>query len=252
MQDATTRFGNRVKEYNLYRPGYPGELITFLQVQNLLDKNSVVADIGAGTGKLTSMLLPEVKQVHAIEPNEPMLAVCKHNLSTHANLHCIDATAEKTTLPDHSIDLIVAAQAFHWFDKQATHKEFERIGKPKCKVVLVWNERISGDDFMDAYDALLVKYAIDYKKVDHRNTTPDTIADFFAPNQMQFAYLPNEQELDITALVGRTLSCSYMPTADDEKWPETHNALKKLFQQYSQNEYVSLRYITKIFYGTIN
>ena len=252
MENATTRFSNRVKEYDLYRPGYPVEVISFLMQNGLIDSNSIVAEPGAGTGKLTAMLLPVVSKVYAIEPNAPMLDVCRAQLHLHPNLECIQATAEDTGLPDHGMDAILAAQAFHWFDKTATKAEFTRIGKAGCQVILLWNERIQAPGFMDEYDRFLVEHSNDYTEVDHRKTSYGIIAEFFRPSNMQFACLPNEQILDLKALVGRTLSCSYMPSAKDSRWPVIQKSLEELFTKYSRNDCVSLQYATKIYYGRFN
>ena len=77
----------------------------------------------------------------------------------------MNASAEATTLPDNSIDLFVAAQAFHWFDIPAARREFQRILKPGGSALLLWNTRkLGGTPFLEAYEKLLIAYGTDRRQ----------------------------------------------------------------------------------------
>ena len=130
MTDPTKRFSNRVENYVKYRPGYPQGVLTLLQDKCGMTGASAIADVGSGTGILTELLLQNGNRVFAVEPNRDMRAAAELLLGKHPNFTSIDGTAEATTLPDQSVEVITAGQAFHWFDREPTRREFVRILKP--------------------------------------------------------------------------------------------------------------------------
>ena len=123
----------------------------------------------------------------------------------------VAGTAEATTLDDHSVDFVTAAQAAHWFDREKARREFIRICRPGGWTVLLWNERRTGSTpFLRAYEQLLLEYGTDYQEVRHERTT-EQIETFFAPSRFQFRTFEYQQEFDYPALEGRLLSSSYTP-----------------------------------------
>src|SRR5262249_648330 len=140
MIDPTSRFGARVDDYVKARPSYPAGLLAVLARECGLDKKSIVADLGSGTGIFTRLLLESGATVYAVEPNDEMRAAAERDLASE-RFHSVRGRAEATTLPDASIDLATAAQAFHWFDVEATRRELVRILRPAGLAVLVWNDR---------------------------------------------------------------------------------------------------------------
>ncbi len=132
-----------------YRPRYPQVLIEFLQRECHLTETAVIADIGSGTGLLTEVFLSHGYHVFGIEPDPAMRAAAEWLLHGYAHFTSIPATAEATTLADHSIDVVTAGQAFHWFDLERARSEFRRILAPGGWVVLIWNhQRTSGTRFL--------------------------------------------------------------------------------------------------------
>jgi ubiquinone/menaquinone biosynthesis C-methylase UbiE len=140
MQDPTQRFSDRVENYVRYRPTYPQVVVETLAVECHLTTASIIADIGSGTGILTKLFLDNGNRV-LVEPNREMREAGERLLVDCAGFTSIAATAESTTLPDHSVDFVTAGQAFHWFDREKARAEFTRILKPGGWVVLVWNDR---------------------------------------------------------------------------------------------------------------
>src|SRR5687767_14690128 len=130
MTESTHRFADRVDNYIKYRPHYPQEMFDFLSAEKIISENSVVADIGSGTGISSEPFLKMDMEVYAVEPNKEMREAAEKLLGHHQKFHSVNASAEKTELKDQSIDVIVAGQAFHWFDKEACKTEFKRILKP--------------------------------------------------------------------------------------------------------------------------
>src|ERR1700677_366465 len=154
--NPTERFSNRVENYRRYRPGYPQAVIDLIRAAAQLEPGDDVADIGSGTGILTRLLLLAEWTVHAVEPNAAMRDAAEADLDMYLpRFHSVDARAEKTGLPDASIDAITCAQAFHWFEREAVHKEFNRILRPHGWTFVIWNERKRGGAFDYAYHEIL-------------------------------------------------------------------------------------------------
>ncbi|MGC3959244.1 MAG: class I SAM-dependent methyltransferase [Verrucomicrobiota bacterium] len=251
MLSPTQRFSNRVDNYIRYRPSYPHKLIELLQVECGLTSSAVIADIGSGTGKLTEHLLPHAKQVFAIEPNQEMRAAGERLLKAHHNFTSINGTAEATTLPDCSVDLIVAGQAFHWFDRERAKTEFQRILKPGGYVALIWNDRqLDSTPFLVAYESLLRSLGTDCEQVNHRNIDAEKLRQFFgrAPQQKSFPYV---QPFGFAGLKGRLLSSSYAP-AEGEPGCDTMLAkLREIFAAHQQDGQVAFCYDTVVYFDRL-
>jgi ubiquinone/menaquinone biosynthesis C-methylase UbiE len=248
MSDTVERFSNRVANYVKYRPGYPPEVIELFRSELGLTPESIVADIGSGTGLSAKLFLENGNKVYCVEPNESMRAAAEEFLKDHPNFVSIDGTAEHTMLPDSEVDLIVAAQAFHWFEPEGTRNEFKRILKPGGYVVLMWNERqLDTTPFLREYEQLLLKYANDYEKVRHENVTVDVLEDFFHKPFAQKTF-ENIQVLNFEGLKGRLLSSSYMPWEDDPKYPAMIEELSSLFAKHAESDKIKIFYSTNVFF----
>src|SRR3954471_3719332 len=212
--DPLNRFTSRVENYVKYRPGYPAQIIQLLEANCGFSKDSLVADIGSGTGILSEVFLKNGNHVLAVEPNAEMRRAGEAVLNHYPNFKSISGTAEATTLTANSIDFITAGQAFHWFDPTRTRLEFERILKADGWVVLIWNERrLSSTTFLQEYEALLMKFGLDYQQVRHENVERE-IGSFYEPASFDIATFDNSQKLDLNAFRGRALSSSYTPEPD--------------------------------------
>ncbi|HKS72255.1 MAG TPA: class I SAM-dependent methyltransferase, partial [Terriglobales bacterium] len=234
-----------------YRPGYPPEVIEFLREECGLTRDSVVADIASGTGLWTLRLLENGNPVFGVEPNEEMRKAGEQYLAEFPRFTSIGGTAEATTLPDHSVDMITTAQAAHWFDRVRARREFMRILKPAGWTVLLWNERLTDSTpFLRAYEKLLLDYGTDYKEVRHERTI-DEIRDFFAPSPYKEKTFDSAQRFDYEGLEGRLLSSSYTPQAGHPKYAPMLKRLRAIFDDHQVNGNVDVAYDTKIFYGVL-
>jgi SAM-dependent methyltransferase len=253
MTDSTQRFTGRVEDYARYRPTYPPELLDLLRSECGLTEDSVVADVGSGTGILTRLFLDNGNLVIAIEPNDEMRRAGELLLSGHSRFESVTGTAEATTLPQSSVDLITAGQAFHWFDTALASKEFARVLRPGGKVVLVWNDRRKqGTPFQEAYENLLETYAIDYAEVEHgRKGSLENIRSFFAPNPVHTATFDNWQVLDYDGLLGRLRSSSYVPAEGQEGHSEMLDELERIFHDHENGGRVIMEYDTRTYYGRL-
>src|SRR4051812_45896686 len=121
---STQRFSSRVENYTRYRPRYPAEILAPLRTRCRLTPASVVADLGSGTGFLSELFVANGNRVFGIEPNSQMREAGERLVRSHPKFPNVAGTAESTSLPDASVDFIVAGQAFHWFNREACRKEF--------------------------------------------------------------------------------------------------------------------------------
>jgi SAM-dependent methyltransferase len=245
------RFSNRVADYVKFRPGYPPELMAFLREEFALDESSVVADVGSGTGILTSALLEVGCTVFAVEPNREMREAAETLLGSHARFRSVDGSAEATTLPDQSIDLVTAAQAFHWFDAPKASNEFIRVLEPGGNVALIWNDRKKDTPFLRAYEEVLLEHGCDYAQVNHRNVDDERIRAFFGGAGCGRAVFPNAQHFGWDGLYGRALSSSYVPEEGHPKHAAFATALRECFNQHARGDRVAIEYDTRVFFGPV-
>ena len=254
MSDPTRRFTGRVEDYARYRPGYPSEILDLLRRECGLTEETVVADIGSGTGILARLFLDNGNRVIMVEPNDEMRHACDRLLSDYGRLESLAATAEATALPEGSIDLITAGQAFHWFDPVSTRAEFTRVLRPGGNVVLVWNaRRKDGEPFLEDYEGLLQAHATDdHAEVEHgKRSSPETVRRFFAPKTVYTATFDNRQILDYDGLRGRLQSSSYVPAEGERGHREMLKELGRVFCRHEAGGRVSVEYETQVYYGTL-
>jgi SAM-dependent methyltransferase len=245
----TARFSDRVENYVRYRPGYPPEVLELLRKECGLHPSQIVADIASGTGALTRLLLENGNSVFAVEPNTEMRERGAHELKAFDRLVSVAGTAEDTTLRSHSVDLVTAAQAAHWFDLPRTRAEFVRILKPGGWCVLIWNERDTGStEFLRDYEELLLTYGTDYKEIRHERTTA-IIHEFFAPAPCRESVFGLQQRFDYPGLAGRLLSSSYAPLEGHANYAPMMEELQRIYRVHAKNDGVAFEYKTRVFYG---
>jgi SAM-dependent methyltransferase len=252
MTDSTQRFSNRVDAYVRYRPGYPAGLVPQLLEKTGLGTGAVVADVGAGTGIFTRLLLQQGLRVYAIEPNAPMRAAAEASLGDDRQFVSVGAPAEETGLDNDSIDLVTAAQAFHWFNNAAAKAEFRRILKPAGQLALVWNRRKVSQPFQQAYDGVLREFSPEYGKVNHMNLREGEIAGFFAPAEMEVVHFDNSQRLDFSSLLGRLKSSSYCPAEDSPYYIPLVTELLALFDRHAVEGAIEFEYDTELYLGPMS
>jgi len=246
--DAKQRFSTRVADYVRYRPGYPPTCLALLGAVCGLERQHVIADIGSGTGLLSQLFLRNGNRVFGVEPNEEMRAAGEAFLDDYAEFQSVPGSAEATTLPADSVDLIAAAQAFHWFNPTAARVEFERILRPGGWVVILWNERLTDTTpFLRAYETLLLRFGTDYHQVKQSYPGPEQMRSFFGSWPFTTYELPNSQEFDFAGLSGRLRSSSYVPTPDEFRFWPMMDELQRIFAAYQQSGGVRIDYRTRIY-----
>jgi SAM-dependent methyltransferase len=250
VQDATQRFSSRVDNYVRYRPGYPPEVLELLKKECGLTAESVIADIAFGTGIFTRLLLENGNRVFGVEPNADMRRAGEQFLTGYPRFTSFTGTAEATTLLDHCVDIVTAAQAAHWFDHEKAWREFVRILKPGGWCVLLWNDRrTDSTEFLRQYETLLRTYGTDYEDVRQQDMTL-AIDGFFGRSflRREFEY---KQAFDYGGLEGRLLSSSYVPQKDHPSFDPMLRELRRMFNEHQVNGRGSFDYDTRVYYARL-
>jgi len=247
--DYTGRFSGRADWYARYRPSYPARIISILRKEVGLDSRHTVADIGSGTGLLTRVFLENGNRVFGVEPNDSMRSYAERSLGPFRGFVSVKGTAEHTTLPNRSVDLVTAGLALHWFDPSEAAKEFSRISKQGGTLCVVYNTR-KNDRVGRAYEEIVSRYENDRAEVP--DAEAGLIARFFKGGEYSKLEVPNEQSLDREGLLGRLLSASYMPRpVERRKSAELRRDAATMFERFSSDGRLKLRYRTTIYFGRI-
>lgn len=245
--DSKSRFTGKADSYSKYRPSYPAECLDVLREEIQLDKGDAVADIGSGTGILTELFLKNGNTVFAVEPNQDMRHTAESLLSGYENFHSVTGSAEMTTLSDHSVDLITAGQAFHWFSVPEAKSEFSRISRGG-NVALFYNSRDhSGSGFNSDYEKLIGRFGRNFARVG--SAYNERLSAFFSHYRL-FTF-PNPKKLDLEGLTGRLLSASYMPVEGDANYGEMLESIRNVFEANQEGGTVTMKMTTELFLGKV-
>lgn len=246
-REPTERFGNRVTHYMQHRPSYPEAVLDHLEDRGIIGIGIDVADLGSGTGIFAQQVMGRGSPVWAIEPNSSMRGVAEAKIGRRNQFHSVVGRAEETSLPDGTVDNIVAAQAFHWFDPEATREEALRITGDKPKAGLVWNTRRSeGNAFLEALQGFIETWGIDYDEVTRSREEAEAAYDaFFGGSHWERWSTDHRQSLDWQGFRGRVMSMSYMPLPGQHDGADgIDEALKELFDDHAEDEHVVIEYDT--------
>ena len=251
VEDPIQRFSSRVENYIRYRPGYPPEVLELLKRECGLVRDSVIADIASGTGILTCMLLENGNRVFGVEPNPDMRKAGEELLARYPAFTSVAGTAEATTLPDHSVDFVTAAQAAHWFDREKARREFTRILKPGGWVALIANERPPElTAFLADYEALLRRHAAEYDQIRSLRVDETRIREFFG-GRCELTTFPNRQIFDFERLEGLLLSSSYAPEPGHPEHEPLLAGLSQVFERHQRAGQVVFPYQTLVYWGRL-
>jgi SAM-dependent methyltransferase len=249
--NPTERFSSRVENYIRFRPSYPAAAIELLQRCCGLSAGAVVADVGSGTGILTQLLLQTGARVLAVEPNDPMRCAAESQLGGEAGFRSIKGTAEATTLEADSVDLWVAAQAFHWFKLERARAEALRIMRAGGFGALLWNEHPStASAFLADYEALVRAHAPEYDQVVGSRADEASMREFFG-GAMDKVVFPNQQVFDFEGLLGRLMSSSYAPEPGHPAHAPLVAGLKEVYERHAHAGMVVFPYLTLVYYARL-
>ena len=234
MTDPARSFGTVAASYDRGRPSYPAEALTWA----LGEKPLRVLELGAGTGKLTEVLVELGHEVFATEPDEQMLDVLSAKLP---DVRATLGSAEQIPVGDQTYDAVIVGQAFHWFDREAALREIARVLAPKGRLVVLWNER---DNRIPWVRKLSAQIASQRGDVD---PTPaiDESAMFSAVEEHQFRFWQVINQHTIQDLV---LSNSHVSTLPEEDREAKRAAVLALYDDYGRGmDGMQLPYTCRVF-----
>jgi SAM-dependent methyltransferase len=208
-------FAGVADEYERGRPEYPAEAIDAIRMGLMLDAGARIADVGAGTGKLTRALPAASFAVVAIEPLSGMRT---RLAAQQPNVDVLDGTAEALPLPDASVDAIACGDAFHWFDGERAVAELARVIRPDGGLALLWNhpaeEKVPAPAWMQEIRAL-----VDVLRPDHPGFSKDQGRNAVAASPhfdtMHYAEVRHTHETDRAGVLDAIASFSYVSALPD-------------------------------------
>lgn len=226
-------------EYDRFRPNYPDALFDAIADGLHLPPGPVVVDLGAGTGRASLAMAARGWRVTAVEPGRPMLDILRAAAADRGLVVAtLQASAEETGLTPGTVDLVTAAQAFHWFDSERAVGEIVRILRPGGGVALFWNVRhTERSPFLAEYAALLERTVGDdegprYQRAGRRLTERALRA---SGDLEEVELLAMEQEIAMTPgqFVGMVFTASYIRTGlDAERQARFRDELEQILVRH--------------------
>lgn len=238
--NPTGRFSDRATDYVRYRPDYPAAAIECL-IEGLGEPAAIrAADVGAGTGISARQLAARGPRVLAIEPNREM----REAAAPDPRVTWREGTGESTGLEAGALDLVLCAQAFHWFRQAEAVAEFHRVLRPGGRLALMWNTRSRTDPFSLGY-IQAIRDVNGEHPAEMRTFDPEVVSagGFTPPAASRFDHA---QTLDRDGLIGRAASASYVPK-EGARFEELVTLLDALHARFRDADgRVALRYVTEV------
>ncbi len=251
--NSTHKFNGLAEVYAAGRPAYPDSFVDELYSQHGFSRESVIADVASGTGKFARLLLERGSFVYCVEPNDDMRARAAEELSGYSGARIVNGTDARTSLYDHSVDFVTAAQAFHWFDPVLFRKECVRILKNSGQVFLIWNLRDMQSGLNQHSFRIFTRYCPDFKGFAGGIKQDDIrIRRFF---EGEYTYKEYNHPLVYTskeAFIIRSLSGSYSLQEGDPGYSQYLEELSNLFDQYAVDGTLTVPNKMIVYFGTLN
>ena len=252
--DPKRRFSGRAGNYERCRPGYPAEVLTFIEAACGLSKTSVVADVGSGTGLLSGLFLENGYRVFGVEPNREMREAAERRLGSCPRFRSVAAAAEATALPAASVDLVTCGNSFHWFDVGPARAEFSRVLKPDGRVAVLLNAPAkTGTPLLEAREWLLSEHASDgggrigvYESIEDLYRGVEA---FFGDGGYETARFRSARRLAFEGLKGLMFSYSNMPAEGGPGSAALLRDLETVFRDNESRGRVAVEYVALVYCG---
>jgi SAM-dependent methyltransferase len=188
--------------------------------------------------------------VFAVEPNAAMRAMAEADLASDPKFHSVDGSGEQTTLADRSVDLVTAAQSFHWLNPEAALREFRRILKSNGFYALIWNELDTSDTRVGAvFNELMPRFCPDYPLFEAAARNNFENCDRLVASDGKKWKLPYEWALDLESLQGFLRSLSVTPREGDPNYPKMMESAAEIFAKHHRGGQLALPYYTLLYCG---
>lgn len=226
-------FGAFADAYDRGRPSYPPEAVAWMT-----GSDKIVLELGAGTGKLTRLLVDLGHGVYATDVDDDMLAVLRANLP---DVPTAAAPAEEIPMPDHCVEVVVCAQAFHWFDFDKALAEISRVLVPGGTLALVWNERDERIPWVRRLGELI-------GSGEQLRDPSDLLTESELFTDLETAEFKYWQQLDGDGLIDLVTSRSAYATADEATRSEKLARVRAFYDEFNRGvDGLLLPYVTRCF-----
>lgn len=239
-------FADKQQYYDDFRPSYPAAAVALIREK--AGNSAVIADIGSGTGKLAVLLADFADTLYAVEPSVHMRRVLAARTADFPSVQVVAATAESTGLPDHSVDVITVAEAYHWFDNEQARAEFRRILKPGGHVFLLRNLFV-GNHYHDEMHALQNEHRT-YPRPQQR-TGEQRADDLFGPGNWERFTFDNTLHQTFAQFYGGMASASYAPEEGTVAGKAFREAVQALFNKHAVRGRIVTHVETVVYAGTL-
>ena len=253
MTPNTEKFTGFADKYQ-NRPDYPVEFMDIIKNELNISVDSTIADVGAGTGILSKLLLDSGYPVYAVEPNADMRRSMEYELSNYSKLTIVDAPAENTTLVNSSVDLITVAQALHLFNIPEVKREFIRILCGQAPVVLVWNFGDLNSEYHRDYLKGLAEYGTrpypyDEKTVGEVPPKHLQLVKSLLGKNYNLRILKHYKEFSKDEYVAYRFSSIELPWQEHPRYQTALKGVCSIFDKYQKDGIISIELHARVYWG---
>lgn len=229
--------------YSQFRPSYAQAALDYLN-HDLGLAGADLADIGCGTGIFSLAAAAFASTVYAVDINRDMLTACREATAGNDRIKVSEGSAEAAGLPDQCVDAVVAAQAFHFFDRDAFRLEARRLLRPGGQVVLMWNSLLESElaDRLGALSGPKFKSGLLAGNL-------EMVKGFYPGDAYERRVFPNFQTQTRDMFIGRYLSSSYAPKEGEARYASYIAALNQIFDDYQTGGLFEHPYHTILYTG---
>lgn len=238
---AAAGFAAGADVYERARPSYPDAAVEWLAARVGLRRGRTVVDVGAGTGKLTRLLVPTGARVIAVEPVPEMLAKL---VEAVPGIETVRGTAEALPFEAESADAVTVAQALHWFDHERALPELRRVLRRDGALALVWNMRDTNDPLQAGLEALLAPER-EAANVPRAGLWRGIVEEspFFGPLEVE--RFPFSQQFTVDDLCDRVSSTSFVAAKEPAQRERLLESVRELVRGVA--EPFAFRYVTEVY-----
>lgn len=243
-------YSSKAAKYARYRWEYASRAVQTLYEVTGIGNSSTVADIGAGTGILTRHFVDKVKKVYAVEPDPEMRAWLLQVCGRSPSLRVIDGSAEATTLPTGSVDMISAAQALHWFNATKAQREFRRILKADGWLAVLWNQPISDSLSARVSSVFTAQHGWDVAKSTAKMARVPAESYFDREGLLSDEYPVSTRE-SWEHFFGGLCSDSHAPLESDPAYPGFAREVRSIFDDLAVMGTIEVTFVTHLLVGKL-
>jgi SAM-dependent methyltransferase len=248
VKDSTRLYAEKAGIYAQHRPDYAPEAFTAFLETARLPRQSVVVDVGSGTGMLTRHLLNHFDTVYAVEPTLEMRQMAEEALESQSGFHSLDGKAESMPLPEDCVDLVAVGQAIHWFQPEKALNEFQRVAQTGARLLLAHIKSL--DEGLN--QALETIFTEENGVLPQAERPPSNLVPkgyYFADGHFETLEFPYNHEETWECFLGGMVSAAYSPDPEHPLYPRFVQATREVFYRYNQGDRLVWKIATEISFG---